>query len=153
MIFGTSDEPIILFHNMSEAYVMTIWAYVSPRLPYFWAFRTKSTTGSSSSAYRYQIALWTKFQLVWTLTTDTSKKVVLASVNLWTTMVSFPHDGSAPFSLDATYGGDQVYRSQIVCRRCQFGGCDIKIVDCGCFLHSVSVLMLGNDSWELFQML
>ena len=58
------------------------------------------------------------------------------------TMVSFPHDNGAPFGLDSHYAAPgHTFQAFDTCKRCHVGGCDVKVLDCGCFFHAVSAIM------------
>ena len=57
-------------------------------------------------------------------------------------MVSFPMDVGAHNNgfMNNVFMNPQQVTSFIpnACRRCHHGGCDVKVMDCGCLFHAVS---------------
>jgi hypothetical protein len=54
------------------------------------------------------------------------------------TMVSFGSENAASFGFESHYpNGDHAFGGNDFCKRCHVAGVDVKMLDCGCYYHSV----------------
>ena len=60
---------------------------------------------------------------------------------------NIPSNVTAVFGNIAAMNGDEYVR----CRRCGYGGCDVRVSGCGCTMHAVSVYIYLVVIFEWFK--